>query len=139
MKTSTVPGTQDDSLEHYSCCPAVMEGWERCTGTVSTKGPSGFLGLADEPSELITARCAYIYCTYTVIVKLQVRRQPVDKQTFLRMVDERRRFIETHSHTIAAALRTVRLHGWRGDRSLATRWTSNEERGREHMKRPFPS
>ena len=95
--------------------------------------------LADEPSELITARYAYIYCTYTVIVKPQVRRQPVDNHTFPRMVDERRRFIEAHSHPIAAALRTVRLHGWRSDRSLATLWTSNEERGREHMKRPFPS
>ena len=137
-KTNNSPGTPDDSLEHYSCCPAVMEGWERCTGTVNTKGPSGFLGLADETNDLITARCAYIYCTYTVIVKLQVRRQPVDSNTFLRMVDERRRFIEAQSPAIAAALRTVRVHGWRGDRSLATSWTCKDERSRHHLKRALP-
>jgi len=102
------PCSPDDSIEHYTVCPVTAAGWEHCTRNTNSKGPLGVLGFSDEPKEFLTARCAYLYCMYTVIVRSQVKRQPICRSSFMRLIEERRRRIEVRCKRAAEAFRAPR-------------------------------
>ena len=90
------------------CCPVIQEGWTKISSRCNQCGPLGTLGLADEADFMIVARMAYLYCVFTVLAQLQVRRLPVAKDTFMRLINERRRYIEGHCNASSCALRECR-------------------------------
>ena len=81
------------------------------------KGPLGQLGLADEPHDLLVARCAYIYCIYTI------------RATSLRLLKERKRLIEGHCAGVCAILKSIRAAPM--DWEFANAPGSDTDRGRQ--------
>ena len=102
------PSTNDDSLEHYMCCPQVEEAWWCFAKLRNDRGPQRVLGLTEEAEEVTIARLAFLYCIYTIHANLRVRRVSVTVSTLTKVVAERRRHIEGRYKTTSHALSKLR-------------------------------
>ena len=87
-----------------------MQAWKIFSGMHNERGALGFLALADERPEIIRARAAFVYAAYTSISRLQATGGHCDERTFLRLIQERRIFIESRFPSLRQAIIDVRVN-----------------------------
>ena len=87
-----------------------MQAWRIFSGMHNERGALGFLALADERPEIIRARAAFVYAAYTSISRLQTTGGHCDERTFMRLIQERRIFIESRFPSLRQAIIDVRAN-----------------------------